>query len=142
MGGQEMPESLDVILREMSDEIDGFVTASVGRVDGVCVAYLRGNIDSYAKVPKNDGDVIGASDQNDSTSIRLLNLVGGAAVQFGMGMVSNLLLTMQDGFLFLSFLEGRRYYLSIFIERKKGNVGNLFLVSSNYAKRITEAIGQ
>jgi hypothetical protein len=137
-----MLESLDVILREMSDEIDGFLTANVGCLDGVGLAQIRGNIDPYDEALKNDGYVISTSNQNDTTPIQLLNLLEEAAVQFGMGMVSNLLLTMQDGFLFLCFLEGRRYYLSIFIDRKKGNVGNLLLVSSNFAKRITEAIGQ
>jgi len=136
-----MPECVDAILREMSDEIDGFLTASVGRVDGVCLAFLGEHKDSYAEAPSKDRD-LGTSGQNDTMPINLLNLTGWAVAQLGMGRVDNLLLTLQDGFLFLCFLEGRCYYLSIFIERKKGNVGNLFLVSNNYAKRITEALGQ
>jgi hypothetical protein len=137
-----MPESLDKILNEMSAELDGFITACIGRADGSCVAFLGGQKDSTIDDPQKKASITGGSEQNFARSLNLYNLVGASVAPLGMGKASSFLVTMQNGFLLLRFLEERHYYLSIFIDRKIGNVGNMILVSNNYAKRIADTLDQ
>jgi len=122
-----MASDLDNILKDLSEQVDGFLTASVVGMDGFGIAQ-------YTKSKKMDMDTI------DAQMTMFIKLVDTAVGKVDAGVIEDDLLTTDKAYLLIRFLEDKSYYLGIAADRKKANLGNMRLVSRVFSKRLAKAM--
>jgi predicted regulator of Ras-like GTPase activity (Roadblock/LC7/MglB family) len=119
--------TLDDILKEMSGEITGYVACALVGLDGL-------NIASHTNNQAADPETISAQ------LTMLLKLVDLSVEKLGAGDIEDNLTTTENAFILMRFLPGKQYYLSLAVNRKSGNLGNMRLISKIYAERLSKAI--
>lgn len=122
----QMAQKLDEVLKEMSNEVNGYVASIVSGMDGL-------NIAQHA-VGRVDPEVISAQ------FTLLLKLVDTSANKLNAGVLEDELITTEKNYILMRFLPGKQYFLGTAVDRKSSNLGNLRLISRIYADRISKAI--
>jgi len=118
---------LDDILKEMSNEVTGYIACAVVGTDGI-------NIASHSSNKSADPEAISAQ------MTQLLKLVDSSVEKLGAGSIEDNLTTTENAYLLMRFLPGKQYYLSIAANRKTGNLGNMRLLSKMYTERLSKAM--
>ena len=122
----EMPENIQDILMELSEQVTGFVSAAVVGMDGLGIA------DHAA----SDVDVEAINAQ----MTLLVKLVDTTVTKLTADEVEDYLLTTEKAYLLVRFLEGKEYYLGIAAARDTAKLGNLRLNSRLYSDRLQKAM--
>ncbi len=118
---------LDNVLKELGEQTEGFIAASVVGMDGI-------NIASYARNKKTDTEAVSAQ------MTVLLKLVDTAVTKLGSGVIEDDLLTTETSFILMRFLKDRGFYLGMAADRKTAKLGSMRLNSRIYADRIAKAM--
>lgn len=122
----QMAQKLDDILKEMGNEITGYVASAVAGMDGI-------NVAQHAR-SKVDPEAISAQ------MTLLLKLVDTSVTKLGAGVVEDNLTTAGNAYVMMRFLPDKQYYLGLAVDRKTGNLGNMRLISKMYVERIAKAM--
>jgi predicted regulator of Ras-like GTPase activity (Roadblock/LC7/MglB family) len=122
----EMASNYEQILKEMSNEITGYIASALVGMDGI-------NLASNAKA-KVDADAISGQ------MTVLLKLIDVSVEKLGAGEVEDNLTTTEAAYLLMRPLPGKQYYLGMVADRKTGNLGNMRLISKTYAERVSKAM--
>lgn len=118
---------LDNILKEMSEQVEGFMAASIVGMDGIGIA-------EYAKSKKVNPEAINAQ-------MALLNkLVMTTADKVNAGSVEDELLTTENAYVLIRMLRDRNYFLGLAADRKSAQLGNMRLISRLFADRASKAL--
>lgn len=118
---------LDNVLKELSDQIQGFMSAGVIGMDGI-------SITSLARGKKTDTDTVSAQ------MTLLIKLVDSTTTKLNAGAVEDNLLTTENAYLLVRFLKDRNFFLGIAADRKTAQLGNMRLVSRLFAERLSKAM--
>ncbi len=122
----DMPENIRDILVELGGQVPGFIATSVCGMDGLGIADFAAS---------------GINVEAINAQLTLLvKLVETTTHKLGVGAVEDHLLTTDQAYLLLRFLEDQQYYLGIAVDRNQTNLGNLRLNSRIYAGRIDKAL--
>jgi predicted regulator of Ras-like GTPase activity (Roadblock/LC7/MglB family) len=123
----EMPENIQDVLEELGQQVPGFVSAAVVGMDGLGIA-------EHAAVAGVDVEAVNAQ------MTLLIKLVDTTVTRLTGDQVEDYLLTTQDNYLLVRFLEGKDHYLGIAADRQSGKLGNLRLNSRIFAQRLDQAL--
>ena len=118
---------LDDILKEMSEEVAGYVTSAVVGMDGI-------NVASHAIQQAVDTESITAQ----MTS--LFKQVDGSIMKLGIGEIEENLIDTEYVHVLMRFLPGKQYFLVLVTYRKTGKLGNMRMVSKSIVDRISKSI--
>lgn len=118
---------LDNVLKELGDQVNGFVATAVVGMDGI-------GLSQFSKSKKVDVESVNAQ------MTLLVKLVQTSVDKLGAGIIEDILLTTEDAYLLARFLKDRGFYLCIVADRKSGQVGNMRLISKLFAERITKVM--
>ncbi len=124
-----MASDLDNTLKDLSEQVDGFIAASVVGMDGFGVGQ-------YTKSKNVDIDTINAQ------MTMFIKLVDTSVDKLEAGAIEDNLLTTDKAYLLMRFLDDKSYYLGIAADRKKANLGNIRLVSRVFSERLAKAMPQ
>lgn len=122
----QMAQKLDEILKEMSNEVNGYAASIVAGMDGL-------NLAQHSTV-RADPDTISAQ------LTLLLKLVDTSAGKLDAGALEDELITTSQNYILMRFMPGKQYFLGIAVDRKSSNLGNLRLMSRIYTERISKAM--
>ena len=117
----------DNVLKEMSDQIEGFITCAVVGMDGLSIA-------SFSRNKKTDTEAISAQ------MTLLLKLVETSVNKLGAGTIEDDLLTTESAYVLMRFLKDRGFYMAIAADRKTAKLGNMRLNSRIYADRLSKVM--
>ncbi len=118
---------LDNVLKEMSDQIEGFITCAVVGMDGLPIS-------SYSRNKKTDAEAISAQ------MTLFFKLADTSVNKLNTGVIEDDLLTTESAYVLMRFLKDRGFYLGIAADRKTAKLGNMRLNSRIYADRITKVM--
>ena len=113
---------MDELLKQMAAEINGFLIAQVTGLDGLSIAQFTR--------AKANADLVAAQ------VALLFKLVDNTVAKLNSGVLEDNLLTSQNAYMMMRFLPGKQYILSVTVDRKNGNLGNLRLITGIYRDRI------
>jgi predicted regulator of Ras-like GTPase activity (Roadblock/LC7/MglB family) len=119
--------NLSDVLKEMSDEVSGYIASCLVGLDGLMIAS-----DAAHNAP--DQEYFGAQ------MTVLLKLVNVSVEKLRAGTVEDNLTTTENAYTILQYLPDKKYYLCITADRKTCNLGNLRLLSKIYTERISRAM--
>lgn len=122
----EMPENIQDILKEMGGQVPGFMVAAVVGMDGLGIA-------DYA-VTSVDVEAVNAQ------MTLLVKLVDTTVTKLTGDEVEDYLLTTENAYLLVRFLEDKQYYVGLAADRRTGKLGNMRLNSRLYAARLDKAL--
>ncbi len=122
----DMAQKMQEILADLSGEAPGlFATAVVG-MDGLPVAeYARKGV---------------SVDEISAQMTLMIKLVETTMSKMEFGILEDYLLTTENAYLLIRFLDDSGYFLGIGAEKSKTNLGKMRLYSRVYAKRLAEAL--
>ena len=118
---------LDDLLKEMADEIPGLVAAAIVGMDGLGLAH-------FTTDPNFDVEIA------DAQFAVVMQVVNKTAAQLGSDVVEDNLVTTNNAFMLTRFIGDGSMYLGIAVARKGGNLGNIRLVSRNFADALWNAV--
>jgi len=119
--------NLDGLLKEMGGEVTGYISSTLVGLDGLILASdVRNNT--------ADQEAFGAQ------MTMLLKLVNASVEKLGAGVVEENLTTTENAYLLMRFLPEKQYFLSLTVDRKTGNLGNMRLISKIFAERFSKAM--
>lgn len=111
------------VLADLGEEATGLFAAAVVGMDGLPVAdYSKQSVDAEAF---------------SAQMTLLIKLVDTTTKKVDAGSVEDYLLTTDNAYLLIRFLEGSDYYLGIGAARKTASLGKLRLYSRIYAERLS-----
>jgi predicted regulator of Ras-like GTPase activity (Roadblock/LC7/MglB family) len=119
--------NLQDILKNLASDVPGFISTDVVGMDGLSIA-------GYASNPDFDAEAASAQ------FALVMKLVSKTADQLGSGEVEDNLVTTDDAYVLTRFLGDGSYYLGIAVSKDMGSLGNVRLMSRNYADDIWDAI--
>ena len=119
--------NLDDLLKEMSGEVTGYISASLVGLDGL---ILASDLNSSAEVQEAFG----------AQMTTLLKLVNGSVEKLGAGIVEDNLTTTENAYLLMRVLPDKQYFLILTVNRKTGNLGNMRLITKIYSERFSKAM--
>ncbi len=119
--------NLKDMLKEMSGEVTGYISASLVGVDGLVLAT---DINASAE----DQEIFGAQ------MTTLLKLVNASVDKLGAGIVEDNLTTTENAYLLMRLLPDKQYFLILTASRKTGNLGNMRLITKIYSERFSKAM--
>ncbi len=119
--------SLQNLLTELGQEIQGFIAAAVVGMDGFGIANHA--VDAKVQVESINAQMT-----------MFTKLVQTSTTKLKAGNIEDNLLTTEQAIILVRFLEDDNYYLSIVADRSKANIGNLRLYSRLYAEQLSKAI--
>ncbi len=119
--------NLQDILKDLANDIPGFISADVVGMDGLSIA-------GYASSPDFDAEAASAQ------FALVMKLVSKTAEQLGSGEVQDNLVTTEDAYVLARFLGDGSYYLGVAVSKDMGSLGNVRLMTRNYADDIWDAI--
>ncbi len=118
---------LDNVLKEMGDQIEGFITCAVVGMDGLPIS-------SFSRNKKTDTEAISAQ------MTLFFKLADTSVNKLGSGVIEDDLLTTESAYVLMRFLKDRGFYLGIAADRKTAKLGNMRLNSRIYADRIAKVM--
>ncbi len=119
---KKMANPLDSILKDMSNEITGYIASAVVNLDGMNIAQNRkGNVDP---------EVI------SSQITLLIHLVNTTITKLDSGIMEENLITTEKAYVIMRFLPDKKHFYYIATDRSMSNLGNIRLVSKLYADQI------
>ena len=119
--------NLDEMLKEMSGEVTGYISASLVGLDGLILAT---DLNSSAEVQEAFG----------AQMTTLLKLVNGSVEKLGAGIVEDNLTTTENAYLLMRVLPDKQYFLILTVNRKTGNLGNMRLITKIFSERFSKAM--
>ena len=120
-------DDLKNILKEMSDEIPGFISADVVGMDGLSIA-------GYSSNPNFDAEAAAAQ------FALVMKLVQKTVAQLGSGEVQDNLVTSDNAYVLTRFLGNGSYYLGVAVDKDAGSLGNMRLMTRSYASKLWNTI--
>ncbi len=123
---KQMTKKIAEILKEMSGDVNGYISSMVAGMDGLNIAQHTTN--------KADPEVTSAQ------LTLLIKLVDTSVSKLAAGELSDELLNTERSYVLMRNLPGKQYFLGIIVDRKTSNLGNLRLMSRIYADRISDSI--
>jgi predicted regulator of Ras-like GTPase activity (Roadblock/LC7/MglB family) len=123
----DMPENIQDILEELGGQVPGFISAAVVGMDGLGIADHAATEVNMDAVNAQMTLLVKLVD----TTINKLNPTDG---------VEDYLLTTEDAYLLVRFLEDKQYYLGLAADRGSTRLGSMRLNSRIYAERVNEAL--
>ncbi len=124
---EEKSMELDNVLKEMSEQVEGFMAASVVGMDGIGIA-------EYTKSKKVNPEAVNAQ------MALLTKLVSTTSDKLNAGSVEDELLTTENAYVLIRMLRDRNYFLGLAADRKSAQLGNMRLISRLYAERASKAL--
>lgn len=121
-----MAPKMDDILKEIGNEVTGYLACAVVSMDAL-------NIAAHSR-EKMDLDSISAQ------MTLLLKLVDTTTVKINGGNLEDNLLTTKNAYFLLRFLPDKKHFLGIAADRKTAILGNMRLMSKIYADRIAKVM--
>ncbi len=118
---------LNDLLQEMAQEIPGLISTDVVGMDGLSIAH-------YATSPEFDAEAASAQ------FALVMKLVQKTIGQLKAGTVEDNLVTTNHAYVITRFLGNGTYYLSIAVNKETASLGNVRLVSRQYANLLWDAI--
>ncbi len=118
---------INELLREMASEIPGFVSSDVVGMDGVSIGRHSVN-------PSFNGDAASAQ------FAMVMKLVQKTTDQLKAGDLEDNLVTTRNAYIVARFLGDCSYYLGVAVDRQAATLGNLRLITQQYAEAIWNAI--
>ncbi len=115
------------MLKEMAGEIPGFVSADVTGMDGLAIA-------SYSANPNFDAEAASAQ------FALVMKLVQRTAAQLKAGDVEDNLVTTNNIYILTRFLGDGSYFLSVAVDKEMASLGNVRLMSRQYAADIWDTV--
>ena len=122
-----MAQKLDEALQSLGNEVNGYIASAVVGMDGMGIAQ-----DVHAG--KADVESI-----NAQTAL-LIKLVDTSTLKMNAGKLEDSLLTTENAYVLVRYLEGKTYFLVILADRRTASLGNLRLMSRIYSERVSKAI--
>lgn len=119
--------AMNEVLKEMAGEIPGFVASDVVGMDGVSIA-------GHTVDPKFSAEAAAAQ------FAMVMKLVQKSSDQLKAGAVEDNLVTTDRSYIITRFLGDGSYYLGIAVSREDSSLGNVRLVSRQFANAVWEAI--
>lgn len=119
--------NLQDILKDMANDIPGFISTDVVGMDGLSIA-------GHAASPDFDAEAASAQ------FALVMKLVSKTADQLGSGEVEDNLVTTDDAYILSRFLGDGSYYLGVAVSKDAGSLGNMRLMTRTYADDIWDAI--
>ncbi len=117
---------IEDILKEMGNEISGYIGSTVAGIDGINLAqHTRAKIDPETVTAQ---------------MTILLRMIDDLFIRLGSGEVEDLLISAERSYFVMRFLPGKQQYLGIAVDTKTGNIGNMRLISKMYAEKIARAL--
>jgi predicted regulator of Ras-like GTPase activity (Roadblock/LC7/MglB family) len=117
---------LDDMLKEMGNEVTGYVASALAGIDGINLAQ-----NTRARV---DPEAITAQ------MTMLLRMIDEIFIKLGAGEMEDSLITSERSYFLMRFLPGKQQYLGIAVDRKTGNLGNIRLISKMYAEKFAKVL--
>lgn len=124
---EEEMAKLNDILKDMSSEIPGFISSDVVGMDGLSVAH-------HSADPDFDAEAASAQ------FALVMKLVQKTTGQLGAGEVEDNLVTTEDAYILARFLGDDSYYLGVAVSKADASLGNLRLMTRQYADKLWDAI--
>lgn len=122
----EMAKLQDV-MKEMADNIPGFISADVVGMDGLSIA-------GYSSKPDFDAEAASAQ------FALVMKLVQRTAAQLDSGEVEDNLVTTEHAYILTRFLGDSSYYLGVAVDKDMASLGNVRLMARQYAGDLWDAI--
>jgi DNA-binding response OmpR family regulator/predicted regulator of Ras-like GTPase activity (Roadblock/LC7/MglB family) len=119
--------NLQDILKDLADDVPGFISSDIVGMDGLSIAGLASNPDFDAEAASAQFALV-------------MKLVSKTADQLGSGSVEDNLVTTDDAYILTRFLGDGSYYLGVAVSKDSGSLGNVRLMTRNYADKIWDAI--
>ncbi|MGC9357083.1 MAG: DUF4388 domain-containing protein [Anaerolineae bacterium] len=119
--------TLKELLKEMSGEIPGFQAASVSGLDGLSIA-------EYTASPDFNMEMAAAQ------FALVMKLVQKSTGQLKSGEVEDNLVTSDSSYILSRFLGDGHYFLVIAVDRDMASLGNVRLMTRNFASDLWDAI--
>lgn len=120
-------DDLKSILKDMADEMPGFISADVVGMDGLSIA-------GYSSNPNFDAEAASAQ------FALVMKLVQKTVAQLGSGAVQDNLVTSDNAYILSRFLGDGSYYLGVAVDKNSGSLGNMRLMTRNYASKLWNTI--
>lgn len=118
---------LNELLREMASEIPGFIATDVVGMDGVSIGRHSAN-------PNFNGDAASAQ------FAMVLKLVQKTTEQLKAGELEDNLSTTRNSYIVTRLLGDGSYYLGVAVDRQAATLGNVRLMTQQYAEALWNAI--
>ncbi len=122
-----MAQKLDEVLQGLANEVNGYMASAVVGTDGIGIAQ-------DVRASKSDIDTINAQ------SALLVKLVDTSVTKLNGGDLEDNLLTTENAYVLMRFMEGKAYFLVVMADRRNASLGNLRLMSRIYSERASKAI--
>ncbi len=119
--------SLKDLLKEMSADIPGFLAAGVSGMDGLSIA-------EYSASPDFNMEIASAQ------FALVMKLVQRSTKQLKGGSVEDNLVTTDISYILARFLGDGSYYLVVAVDRNMASLGNVRLMTRNFASDLWDAI--
>lgn len=119
---EDMAANMRETLMELEQQVPGFIAAAVIGMDGLGLAEHASR--------RVDMELI------DAQLTLLFKLVDTTVNKLKAGALEDYLLTTNDAYVLLRFLEDKRYYLGLIADRRSANLGNMRLNSRVFAGRL------
>jgi predicted regulator of Ras-like GTPase activity (Roadblock/LC7/MglB family) len=124
---EENHMELDNVLKEMGDQVSGFVAAVVVGMDGINLAQI-------SRSKKADPENIGAQ------MTLFAKMQENTIAKHKLGEIEDILLSTEDTYLLIRFLKDHNFYLGMVADRKTAQLGNMRLVSKLYLDRVAKVM--
>ncbi len=118
---------INELLREMASEIPGFVSTDVVGMDGVSIGH-------HAVNPAFNSDAASAQ------FAMVMKLVQKTTDQLKAGDLEDNLVTTRNAYIVARYLGDGSYYLGVAVDRQSATLGNVRLMTQQYAEAIWNAI--
>ncbi|MCX7839110.1 MAG: DUF4388 domain-containing protein [Anaerolineae bacterium] len=118
---------LDNVLKELGDQVNGFIATAVVGMDGIGLSH-------FTKSKKVDVENINAQ------MTLLVKLIETSVDKLGAGVIEDILLTTEDAYVLARYLKDRGFYLSIVADRKTAQIGNMRLISKLFVERVAKVM--
>jgi len=125
-GESPADRSTEELLVDLAKQTEGFITGAV--------ATLKG--EKYYTHSNWDLDVSPLINQVN----QFVKIVNVAVEKLGQGGLEDNLLSTEEAFVMVRFLENTDYYLMITVDKKQANLGSLRMLSRSYAEWIGKAL--
>ncbi len=124
---KSMAPKMEEFLKELGEQVPGFIETSVFGSDGLGIA-------AHARSGK-------INIENINAQLALYTkLIDTSVTQLNAGTVEDILLETENAYLLVRFLEDRSTFLGLVADRKTASLGNMRLNSRLYADRISKAM--